>query len=134
MSGQFHGTKPVKLRHSIRYGNQDLSPSGRRPPDMAPSEAAAAAKAGAKKVSKIRTMSEDVRRQIEAGVFEDAGPEKILRWAIDHFHPRLALSASFGAPEGMALLPGPIISQNWLWFQSWLILLKIPDCATALAS
>jgi phosphoadenosine phosphosulfate reductase len=41
---------------------------------------------------------------IESAAFEDWHPEKILSWAIENFHPRLALSASFGAPEGMALL------------------------------
>ena len=30
--------------------------------------------------------------------------QEILGWAIDKFHPRLALSASFGNPEGMALI------------------------------
>ena len=31
-------------------------------------------------------------------------PEKILTWAIGNFHPRLALSCSFGNPEGLVLL------------------------------
>jgi thioredoxin-dependent adenylylsulfate APS reductase len=31
-------------------------------------------------------------------------PEEILTWAIGKFHPRLALSCSFGNPEGMVLL------------------------------
>jgi phosphoadenosine phosphosulfate reductase len=41
---------------------------------------------------------------IESRAFEDWSAEKILTWAIGNFHPRLALSASFGAPEGMLLL------------------------------
>ena len=49
-------------------------------------------------------LSEEIRRQIEDRTFEDWPAEKILAWAIGSFHPRLALSASFGAPEGMALL------------------------------
>ncbi|MCH7868661.1 MAG: phosphoadenylyl-sulfate reductase [Myxococcales bacterium] len=35
---------------------------------------------------------------------EAQGPQEILTWAIKNFHPRLALSASFGGPEGMVLL------------------------------
>jgi len=35
--------------------------------------------------------------------FEEAGAEDILTWSIKNYHPRLALSASFGAPEGMVL-------------------------------
>ncbi len=34
---------------------------------------------------------------------EGATAEEILIWGIGNFHPRLALSASFGAPEGMVL-------------------------------
>jgi len=55
-------------------------------------------------VSATRGVSDEVRRQIDERTFEDWSPEKLLGWAIDRFHPRLALSASFGAPEGMALL------------------------------
>ena len=29
---------------------------------------------------------------------------EILTWAVENFHPRLTISASFGAPEGMALI------------------------------
>jgi phosphoadenosine phosphosulfate reductase len=49
-------------------------------------------------------LSDDILRQIESGAFESQSAEEILSWAIKNFHPRLALSASFGAPEGMALL------------------------------
>ena len=35
---------------------------------------------------------------------EESYAEDILSWAIGKFHPRLTLSASFGAPEGMTLL------------------------------
>ncbi|MCH7570882.1 MAG: hypothetical protein IH919_10010, partial [Deltaproteobacteria bacterium] len=41
---------------------------------------------------------------IEARVFEDWQAQKILTWAIENFHPRLARSSSFGAPEGRVLL------------------------------
>ena len=30
--------------------------------------------------------------------------EEILGWGLENFHPRIALSCSFGAPEGMILL------------------------------
>jgi phosphoadenosine phosphosulfate reductase len=60
--------------------------------------------AGSGKVATIRSLSTEVLRLIETRAFEDWQPEKILTWAIGSFHPRLALSASFGAPEGMALL------------------------------
>jgi len=45
-----------------------------------------------------------ILRDIGAAVFEPWEPEKILGWAIKNFHPRLTLSCSFGAPEGLALL------------------------------
>ena len=35
---------------------------------------------------------------------DDASAEDILRWGFDTFAPRIALSASFGSPEGMVLL------------------------------
>ena len=50
------------------------------------------------------SLSDEVLRQIVSREFEDWPAEKILTWAIGNFHPRLSLSASFGAPEGMALL------------------------------
>ena len=36
--------------------------------------------------------------------FDDAPAEEILRWGLETFAPRIALSASFGSPEGMVLL------------------------------
>jgi phosphoadenosine phosphosulfate reductase len=35
---------------------------------------------------------------------EEFSAHQILTWGIKNFHPKLALSASFGAPEGMVLL------------------------------
>jgi phosphoadenosine phosphosulfate reductase len=35
---------------------------------------------------------------------ESSSAEEILTWAIKTFHPKLTLSASFGAPEGMILI------------------------------
>jgi thioredoxin-dependent adenylylsulfate APS reductase len=42
--------------------------------------------------------------RIQAAGFEDFEAEAILKWALDTFHPRIALSASFGGPEGMLIL------------------------------
>lgn len=46
----------------------------------------------------------DLLEQVRGGELEAREPLELLRWAIASFHPRLALSASFGAPEGMLLL------------------------------
>jgi len=43
-------------------------------------------------------------RVIESGELESASAKDILTWGIKNFHPRLALSASFGGAEAMALL------------------------------
>lgn len=51
-----------------------------------------------------KTIDPGVVREIDAGAFEDLGPEEILTWAIKNFHPSLSLSCSFGAPEGLVLL------------------------------
>jgi len=40
----------------------------------------------------------------DADAVERWTSEEVLAWAIEKYHPRLVLSASFGAPEGMALL------------------------------
>jgi phosphoadenosine phosphosulfate reductase len=42
--------------------------------------------------------------ELEGGVLEALDAEALLRWAIGRFHPRLVLSCSFGAPEGLVLL------------------------------
>ncbi len=41
---------------------------------------------------------------LASGELEELGAEQILSWALENFHPRIALSCSFGAPEGMAVL------------------------------
>lgn len=51
-----------------------------------------------------QVLSPEALRVIETGELEPASAEEILTWAIKNFHPRLALSASFGGPEGMVLL------------------------------
>lgn len=41
---------------------------------------------------------------VRSRTFDDAPAEEILRWGLESFAPRIALSASFGSPEGMVLL------------------------------
>jgi phosphoadenosine phosphosulfate reductase len=47
---------------------------------------------------------DEVRRVIDEDALESLTAPEILSWAVEKFHPRLALSASFGGPEGMVLL------------------------------
>lgn len=49
-------------------------------------------------------LSRSVLETVRSRSFDQAAPEEILRWAMDTFAPRLALSASFGSPEGLVLL------------------------------
>jgi phosphoadenosine phosphosulfate reductase len=51
-----------------------------------------------------KSLSSKTIQIVESGDLETCSAESILTWAIGNFHPRLALSASFGAPEGMVLL------------------------------
>ncbi len=51
-----------------------------------------------------KPISPDVLEQVRSGALEFKDSIEILTWAIEKFHPRLALSCSFGDPEGMALL------------------------------
>ena len=46
----------------------------------------------------------DVLEQVRTGALESKDSIEMLTWAIEKFHPRLALSCSFGDPEGMVLL------------------------------
>jgi phosphoadenosine phosphosulfate reductase len=39
-----------------------------------------------------------------AGLSASATPEEILSWAVENFHPRMAISCSFGNPEGLVLI------------------------------
>lgn len=56
------------------------------------------------KASGQREIAPDVLRAIDSDELSSWSAEKILIWSIGKFHPRLSLSASFGAPEGMVLL------------------------------
>jgi len=51
-----------------------------------------------------KRMDSGILEQVRSGVLESRDPVELLAWAIENFHPRLALSCSFGAPEGMVLL------------------------------
>jgi phosphoadenosine phosphosulfate reductase len=41
---------------------------------------------------------------IQAGKAESSSPQEILTWALENFGDKIALSCSFGAPEGLVLL------------------------------
>ena len=45
-----------------------------------------------------------IAEQINSGALERFDAESLLAFAIERFHPRLVLSCSFGAPEGLVLL------------------------------
>lgn len=49
-------------------------------------------------------ISRSVIDTVRSRSFDAAPAEEILRWGLDTFAPRIALSASFGSPEGMVLL------------------------------
>jgi phosphoadenosine phosphosulfate reductase len=51
-----------------------------------------------------KTLPEELLSVIRSGEAESWSPQEILTWALKNFHPRIALSCSFGAPEGLALL------------------------------
>lgn len=48
--------------------------------------------------------SSGVLDALRSGALEQMDAPEILTWAVENFHPRLALSASFGGAEGMVLL------------------------------
>ena len=49
-------------------------------------------------------IAPDIFAEVESGRLERLDAEALLRWGIARFHPRLVLSCSFGAPEGLVLL------------------------------
>ncbi len=51
-----------------------------------------------------KTHDPEILRFIEANAAESLSPQEILTWAIKNFQPGIALSCSFGAPEGLAIL------------------------------
>jgi phosphoadenosine phosphosulfate reductase len=51
-----------------------------------------------------KAFKDEVLGLVAQDSMESSSAEEILTWAIKTFHPRLTLSASFGAPEGMILI------------------------------
>ncbi|MFQ5513976.1 MAG: phosphoadenylyl-sulfate reductase [Myxococcota bacterium] len=49
-------------------------------------------------------LSDDVLEAIRSGDMNDWAAERLIEWSFDRFAPRVALSASFGSPEGMVIL------------------------------
>jgi thioredoxin-dependent adenylylsulfate APS reductase len=60
--------------------------------------------AAARDIQAINPLKDDVLRFIASGEAEALSAQEILTWGIKNFSPRIALSCSFGAPEGMVLL------------------------------
>jgi phosphoadenosine phosphosulfate reductase len=52
----------------------------------------------------VPDIPDEIARQIASGALDGQPAEFVLRWAMDRFAPRIALSASFGSPEGMVIL------------------------------
>src|SRR5262245_41267989 len=55
-------------------------------------------------VLRVPEISSEIKSIVRSGELEGRSAEDLLRWALDHFSPRIALSASFGSPEGMVIL------------------------------
>ncbi len=51
-----------------------------------------------------KPFSDEILELIQRDELESWSAQKILTWAVGKFHPRLTLSSSFGAPEGMVLI------------------------------
>ncbi len=49
-------------------------------------------------------VSDEVLAEVRSGHLDRFSPDKVLCWGFEHFERRMALSASFGSPEGMVLL------------------------------
>lgn len=56
-----------------------------------------------RKISK-KQSDDSILRFVRSGAAEALDAEEILTWGIRNFAPRIALSASFGAPEGLVIL------------------------------
>jgi phosphoadenosine phosphosulfate reductase len=51
-----------------------------------------------------KTLNDELLSFISSSASERASAQEILSWGIKNFAPRIALSCSFGAPEGLVLL------------------------------
>ena len=49
-------------------------------------------------------VSASILEEIESGRLDGLPADELIRWGFDRFAPRIALSASFGSPDGMVLL------------------------------
>jgi phosphoadenosine phosphosulfate reductase len=49
-------------------------------------------------------LSNELLSVIRSDETDTWSPQEILTWALKNFHPQIALSCSFGAPEGLVLL------------------------------
>ena len=49
-------------------------------------------------------IPEGIRAQVQSGVMDDWSAVRVIEWGLDRFAPRIALSASFGSPEGLVIL------------------------------
>jgi phosphoadenosine phosphosulfate reductase len=50
------------------------------------------------------TLNNDMLEYIQSGTAESSSPQEILTWGLENFAGKIALSCSFGAPEGLVLL------------------------------
>lgn len=51
-----------------------------------------------------KSIPDKLLRFIESGEADSLSPQEILTWSLKNFRARIALSCSFGAPEGLVLL------------------------------
>jgi len=51
-----------------------------------------------------KPFKDDILSLVAQDAMEALDTHEILTWAVKNFHPRLTVSASFGAPEGMVLI------------------------------
>jgi len=51
-----------------------------------------------------KPFKDEVLSLVKRDAMEALSAPEILTWAVENFHPRLTVSASFGAPEGMVLI------------------------------
>ena len=49
-------------------------------------------------------VAERILERVRSGTMHDWPAERLIEWGLDEFAPRIALSASFGSPEGMLIL------------------------------
>lgn len=49
-------------------------------------------------------IPESVLDEVRSGRLDGWAPQRLIEWGFERFAPRIALSASFGSPEGMVLL------------------------------